>query len=236
MDALFWQRMHGGSTHFPIVLLLASVVFDFIAWRSRDESLRRGLHVAGLGSAVIGVLGGVGAVVSGLVISRGQMLGSGYEQFHHLFVWPAFGLCVALVAWRLFKRGRISQRGLGIYLAGMTVASALMMGAGYWGGEILLGAETQNVSALAPISAADQIQIASGQKLFLMNCAHCHGNDARGDEGPDLHGVKKSDARIAELITNGIKGEMPRFANKLHDEDVKLLIQFLRSLKPGKPA
>ena len=50
MDELFWQRMHGGSTHFPIVLLPASVVFDFIAWRSRDETLRRGLHAAGLGS------------------------------------------------------------------------------------------------------------------------------------------------------------------------------------------
>ena len=23
--------------------------------------------------------------------------------------------------------------------------------------------------------------------MFLMNCAHCHGDDTRGDEGPDLH-------------------------------------------------
>jgi len=39
MNASFWQRIHGGSTHFPIVLVLASVIFDFIAWRSRDEVL-----------------------------------------------------------------------------------------------------------------------------------------------------------------------------------------------------
>ena len=233
MDVLFWQRMHGGSTHFPIVLLLASVVFDFIAWRSRDDGLRRGLHIAGLGSAVVGVLGGVGAVISGLVMSRGQMLGSGYEKFHHLFVWPAFGLCVACVAWRVLQRNFFLQRGLGIYLAAMSLASALMMGAGYWGGEMLLGAEPGNQAAPAPISAAEKIQIARGQKLFQLNCAHCHGTDARGDEGPDLHGVKKSDARIADIITNGIKGEMPRFVNKLHDEDVKLLIQFIHSLRPG---
>ena len=89
--------LHGGSTHFPIVLLLASVAFDVIASRLRDTSLRRGLHAAGLGSAMMGVLGGCGAVVSGLVMSGGQMLGSGQEKMHHLFVWPAFGLAFQLV-------------------------------------------------------------------------------------------------------------------------------------------
>src|SRR5438477_12964534 len=70
-----------------------------------------------------------------------------------------------------------------------------------------------------------------GYKLFMLNCAHCHGADARGDEGPDLHGVTKSDARIASLIKNGIKGEMPKFGGKLNDADVQALIVFVRSLK-----
>ena len=70
-----------------------------------------------------------------------------------------------------------------------------------------------------------------GHTLFMMNCAHCHGNDARGDEGPDLHGVTKSDARISSLIKNGIKGEMPKFGAKLTDTDVEALIAFVRSLK-----
>ena len=231
MDALFWQRMHGGSTHFPIVLLLVSVVFDFIAWRSRDEGLRRGLHLAGLGSAIVGVLGGVGAVISGLVMSHGQLLGSGYEKFHHLFVWPAFALCVACVTWRGFKHKTILQSGFGIYLAGMSIASALMMGAGFWGGEMLLGAETTSDVLPVSILEVDSDQIAHGQKLFLLNCAHCHGADARGDEGPDLHRVRKSDARIAEMIKNGVKGEMPRFNAKLSDADVQALIAFVHSLK-----
>jgi mono/diheme cytochrome c family protein len=70
-----------------------------------------------------------------------------------------------------------------------------------------------------------------GYTLFMMNCAHCHGNDARGDEGPDLHGITRSDARIASLIKNGIKGEMPKFGAKLNDTDVQALIAFLRSLR-----
>lgn len=70
-----------------------------------------------------------------------------------------------------------------------------------------------------------------GYTLFMMNCAHCHGNNARGDEGPDLHGVTKSDARIASIIKNGVKGEMPKFGSKLTDTDVQTLIAFVRTLR-----
>src|SRR5207249_6429938 len=77
----------------------------------------------------------------------------------------------------------------------------------------------------------DGTQAYKGYTLFMMNCAHCHGNDARGDEGPDLHGVTKSDARIASIIKNGIKGEMPKFGTKLTETDIQALIAFVRSLK-----
>ena len=70
-----------------------------------------------------------------------------------------------------------------------------------------------------------------GYTLFMQNCAHCHGADARGDEGPDLHGVTKSDARIASLIKDGKKGEMPKFASKLSDSDIQALVAFVRSLR-----
>ncbi len=71
---------------------------------------------------------------------------------------------------------------------------------------------------------------AQGRHLFLMNCAHCHGDDARGDEGPDLHNLHRSDDRIHEVITAGIKGEMPSFGKKLGDPDVRQLIAYLRTL------
>lgn len=71
---------------------------------------------------------------------------------------------------------------------------------------------------------------AQGRHLFLMNCAHCHGDDAHGDEGPDLHNLHKSDVRIHEVIIAGIKGEMPSFGKKLGDPDVRQLIAYLRTL------
>ena len=70
-----------------------------------------------------------------------------------------------------------------------------------------------------------------GHNLFDHNCAHCHGDYARGDEGPDLHGLVKSDARLTKIIKGGIKGEMPAFGKKFADSDVQALIAYLRTLK-----
>ncbi|MDP9290745.1 MAG: cytochrome c [Verrucomicrobiota bacterium] len=84
-----------------------------------------------------------------------------------------------------------------------------------------------NHSAQNPISG---VLIDQGHHLFLQNCAHCHADDATGDEGPDLHGVRKSDTKITAIIQNGIKGEMPKFGQKLTDADIRALIAFLRSL------
>jgi mono/diheme cytochrome c family protein len=234
MDASFWQRTHGGSTHFPIALLMASVVFDFVAWRSRDEVLRRGLHVAGLGSAIVGTLGGIGAVVAGLFMTRGRILGSGFERIHHLFVWPAFALCLVFVGWRLFRSGRMPHCGPGLYLAGMSVAAALMVGAGYSGGEILLGSTTENVSSSSDTlaSALDQrASVATGKQLFLKNCAHCHGADGHGDDGPELHNLDWTDEQIATRIRNGKKGQMTAFAGKFSPEQIRDVVGYLRSLQ-----
>jgi mono/diheme cytochrome c family protein len=73
--------------------------------------------------------------------------------------------------------------------------------------------------------------VLAGRKLFLKNCAHCHGSDAHGDEGPDLHGLKKSNEWISKRIRNGVKGEMTAFGEKFQQQDVDVLIAYLRSLK-----
>jgi mono/diheme cytochrome c family protein len=82
-----------------------------------------------------------------------------------------------------------------------------------------------------PEEASLEGQTKQGYNLFEFNCAHCHGDDARGDEGPDLHGLVKSDARLTKIIKGGIKGEMPAFGKKFTDADVQALIAYLRTLK-----
>ena len=111
-------------------------------------------HAAGFGSAVVGLLGAFGAVTAGLIMTHRRVLGGGYEKTHHLFVWPALISCVLFVGWRLLKSGRIANHRLGIYFAGMGIASVLMLGAGYSGGWTLdcgsVGHDDQRSSRLGP--------------------------------------------------------------------------------------
>jgi mono/diheme cytochrome c family protein len=72
---------------------------------------------------------------------------------------------------------------------------------------------------------------AQGRHLFLMNCAHCHADDAHGDEGPDLHNLHKSDGRIHQVISAGIKGEMPSFGKKFGEPEIRELTAYLRTLR-----
>src|SRR5260370_2298329 len=60
-------------------------------------------------------------------------------------------------------------------------------------------------------SAVAGPKVAAGAKLFALNCAHCHGIDATGDEGPDLHRLESTDERIKTTYLIGVKGQIPTF-------------------------
>jgi mono/diheme cytochrome c family protein len=73
--------------------------------------------------------------------------------------------------------------------------------------------------------------VASGRALFLKNCAHCHGADARGDDGPDLHGLGLTDEEIAGRIRKGKRGQMTAFAGKLQPAEIDALVAYVETLK-----
>ncbi|WP_254940394.1 cytochrome c [Cyanobium sp. Morenito 9A2] len=53
----------------------------------------------------------------------------------------------------------------------------------------------------------------NGGRLFLINCAGCHGIAAQGLVGPNLHGVsqRRSDARLIHQVVSGSTPPMPKF-------------------------
>jgi mono/diheme cytochrome c family protein len=94
------------------------------------------------------------------------------------------------------------------------------------------GLPEPSTNVIAAVAAPDIGESArKGADLFARNCAHCHGDDARGDEGPSLYGLRKSDERITTIVKEGIKGEMPKFGSKFGDSDIQALIAYLRTLK-----
>lgn len=141
MDNSLWIKMHGGITHFPIALVMASIAFDaagLVAPENVDKSRRAGLRAAGFYTLLLGALSTFGAVLSGLVISQGELWGGGNLARHHTFLWPAFGLIIALAVWRLVAGNRASGRAFKVYLMASVIAGLLIGMAGYWGGELLL--------------------------------------------------------------------------------------------------
>jgi mono/diheme cytochrome c family protein len=93
--------------------------------------------------------------------------------------------------------------------------------------------EAANVAGSRPAQRADPangIGIA-GRKLFLKNCAQCHGADAHGDDGPDLHGLDLSDEWITNRIRKGKAGQMTAFAGKLQPAEIDALVAYVQSLK-----
>ncbi len=131
-----WANLHGGSTHFPIALMIASFLFDTAAYFGR-EPYKRDLHVAGFYALLLGAAATFVAVLSGLIISAWKFFGHGMLAAHHDYVWPAFGLMIALAVWRLVVRDTASRPAFAIYLVCALVTAGLMAAAGYWGGELL---------------------------------------------------------------------------------------------------
>ncbi|WP_397408393.1 cytochrome-c oxidase, cbb3-type subunit III [Polaromonas sp.] len=88
--------------------------------------------------------------------------------------------------------------------------------------------------------AGDPAAMAVGERLFMNNCAQCHGSDARGSKGfPNLtdgdwlHGG--APAKLVETITLGRQGNMPPMAAAVGTpDDVKNVAHYVLSLS-GSP-
>ena len=87
------------------------------------------------------------------------------------------------------------------------------------------------ISNAQMLTNAPVVSVKAGRSLFLKNCAHCHGADAHGDEGPDLHNLDWTDKQIADRIRSGKKGQMTAFAGKLQTREIENIIAYLRTLK-----
>jgi cytochrome c oxidase cbb3-type subunit 3 len=81
---------------------------------------------------------------------------------------------------------------------------------------------------------------AIGERLFMNNCALCHGSDAHGSKGfPNLTDndwiYGGSPEKITETITNGRMGMMPPMAAAVgNEEDVKNVAHYVLSLSASK--
>ena len=99
---------------------------------------------------------------------------------------------------------------------------------------------------LSPLGFAMQpaSNVRPASELYRRHCVSCHGTDGRAktSKGKFSHARDLSDAqwqaevsdeRIFNSIMNGrnVRGNMPSFANKLNENEVDSLVDFVRRLK-----
>ncbi|MEO1402176.1 MAG: cytochrome c [Cyanobacteria bacterium J06635_1] len=71
---------------------------------------------------------------------------------------------------------------------------------------------------------------ARGKEIFKLNCATCHGLDADGEVGPDLHHVseRKTKVGLIRQVISGNTPPMPQF--QPNSKDMADLLSFLETL------
>jgi cytochrome c oxidase cbb3-type subunit III len=110
---------------------------------------------------------------------------------------------------------------------------------------ILKRADVENVAdyvrSLAGAAPDPKADLTAGKKVFLDNCAVCHGETGKGQR--ELGAPNLSDAiwlygadkpSIADAIWNGRGGVMPAWAGRLDDVTIKALAVYVHSLGGGE--
>lgn len=84
---------------------------------------------------------------------------------------------------------------------------------------------------LAACSVGRPPENASGEEIFRQICSRCHGEDLAGGVGPPLgpgsEVADMTDDFMRFTIHNG-RGRMPSFSHTLSDQQVDLVIAYIR--------
>jgi len=107
----------------------------------------------------------------------------------------------------------------------MVVSLVLLLCLSLWGLYSLQPSDPYIQSVLQLAGDAER-----GHDIFQLNCATCHGLEAAGEVGPDLHDVSERKSRVA-LIQQVISGQtppMPQF--QPNERDMADLLSFLETL------
>jgi cytochrome c oxidase cbb3-type subunit III len=81
-----------------------------------------------------------------------------------------------------------------------------------------------------------------GKRLFEQNCSACHGVDAGGGDGPDLHGVlaRLGDPAVEDIIRRGIPGTAMPGSSTVSERETAIIVAYIRNLNsttaPGEAA
>lgn len=149
--------LHPMAIHFPIAILLFSVLMDILGAATRRPSLK----MAGAYSLIAGLIAGTTAILTGFLSANAvkeeraallnELLNTGTAgaaappfldellqvlESHMMMALIALGIFGVLLIWRIIYWERLRGVSLSVYLLGALVASLLLVRAGFLGGQM----------------------------------------------------------------------------------------------------
>ena len=131
----------------------------------------------------------------------------------------------------------LGRRRLGT-LRGVLLAAAAILVLAVGSRSLVEAANTPTADDLAAYEDGPPGSVDAGQRIYLANCASCHGTDGEGngpvrslpEPGPLGETVRAmSDAEVSYRIANGLAGTpMPAFAASLTEQERGDLVSYLR--------
>jgi cbb3-type cytochrome c oxidase subunit III len=94
---------------------------------------------------------------------------------------------------------------------------------------------------------SDAASIEEGRKIYLRNCASCHGPSGKGDGSMALGGSTpadltddkwdhgSTDGEIFVVIRDGVSADMEGYKDKLSEKQIWQVINYIRSIGPKDP-
>jgi mono/diheme cytochrome c family protein len=95
----------------------------------------------------------------------------------------------------------------------------------------------------ARATAAEELELERGRRIYEQRCLECHGTEGRGDgvKAPFLSPrpgnlvsaaiSAKSDRELLKIIANGrVRTAMPAWKDQLSEDDQQAVLRYIRSL------
>jgi uncharacterized membrane protein len=131
-----WPRLHALLNDAPSALLVAAVLFDLAGTLGRRPALRQ----AGFFTLLLGAVGGVLAVLSGLQAEDRIAHGSAVHEImerHEQLAFVTLGVFGVLALWRIFRESRMGSGERMATLLLSLVGVGVLMATGRQGGRLV---------------------------------------------------------------------------------------------------
>jgi uncharacterized membrane protein len=131
-----WPRLHALLNDFPIALLVTAVFFDILALATRRVVLRQ----VGFSLLLVGAVGGIAAVVSGLQAEEHIDHGEAVHQVmgtHEQFALISLGVFGVLALWRLFRERRMGGSERTATVIASLAGVGVLFTTGFYGGKLV---------------------------------------------------------------------------------------------------